>query len=208
MKKFLESLLEERAPGPFPSFSVLHLIKCLELVAKTGQVGRGKLAEELRIGEGATRTLIERLKTARLISVSRKGCVLTEKGKKVWNKFESIFPQKTKLERNELALADCNVTVQIRGVGNRVRTGLEQRDAAIIAGAKGATTLVFRDEKLIAPNISDDVGHDFPTAFQQITMLLKLRENDAVIIGSADTWSRAEYGALAAAWTLIDNNGV
>lgn len=208
MKKFLESLLEERAPGPFPSFSVLHLIKCLELVAKTGQVGRGKLAEELRIGEGATRTLIERLKTARLISVSRKGCVLTEKGKKVWNKFESIFPQKTKLERNELALADCNVTVQIRGVGNRVRTGLEQRDAAIIAGAKGATTLVFRDEKLIAPNISDDVGHDFPTAFQQITMLLKLRENDAVVIGSADTWSRAEYGALAAAWTLIDNNGV
>ena len=207
LKKFLESLLEEKAPGPYPSFSVYHLIKAFELVAKAGQVGRGKLAEELKIGEGATRTLIERLKTAHLISVSKKGCSLTEKGKKIWNEFESIFPQKTNLERNELALADCNVAVQVRGGGDIVRTGIEQRDAAVIAGAKGATTLVFKGKKLIMPNISEDVSQDFPIAHRQITALLKLRENDAVVIGSADTWSRAEYGALAAAWTLIENNG-
>jgi len=207
LKKFLESLLEEKAPGPYPSFSVYHLIKAFELVAKTGQVGRGKLAEELKIGEGATRTLIERLKTANLIAVSKKGCSPTEKGKKIWNKFESILPQKTNLERNELALADCTVAVHVRGGGGKVRTGIEQRDAAIIAGAKGATTLVFKGEKLIMPNISEDVSQDFPIAHRQITALLKLRENDAVVIGSADTWSRAEYGALAAAWTLIENNG-
>jgi len=208
LKRFLESLLEEKAPGPYPSFSVYHLIKGIELVAKTGQVGRGKLAEELKIGEGAIRTLIGRLKTARLISVSKKGCSLTEKGRKIWNEFESIFPQKIILERSELALADCNVAVQIRRGGDRVRTGVEQRDAAVIAGAKGATTLVFRDKRLIVPNVSEDVSHDFPIAFRQITTLLKMRENDAVVIGSADTWSRAEFGALAAAWTLIENDGV
>jgi len=208
LKKFLESLLEEKAPGPYPSFSVYHLIKGLELVAKTGQVGRGKLAEELKIGEGATRTLIERLKAAHLISVSKKGCSLTEKGKKIWNEFESIFPQKNNLEKNELALADCNVAVQIRGGGDRVRTGVEQRDAAVIAGAKGAATLVFKGNKLVMPNVSEDVSQDFPIVFRQITALLRLKENDAVVIGSADTWSRAEYGALAAAWTLIENNGV
>jgi len=207
LKKLLESLLEEKAPGPYPSFSVYHLIKGLELVAKAGHVGRGKLAEELKIGEGATRTLIERLKTARLISVSKKGCSLTEKGRKVWKEFESIFPQKTNLERNELALADCNVAVQIRGGGDKARTGIEQRDAAVIAGAKGATTLVFRGKKLVVPNISENVSHDFPIAHRQIMAFLKLRENDVVVIGSADTWSRAEYGALAAAWTLIENNG-
>jgi len=208
LKKFFESLLEEKAPGPYPSFSVYHVIKGLELIAKTGQVGRGKLAEELEIGEGATRTLIERLKIAHLISVSRRGCSLTEKGKKIWNEFESIFPQKTNIEKNELALADCNVAVQIRGGGNKVRTGVEQRDAAIIAGAKGATTLVFKDKKLVMPNISDDVSRDFPVAFRQIEVLLKLKENDAIVIGSAETWSKAEYSALAAAWTLIENDGV
>jgi len=206
LKKFLESLLEEKAPGPYPSFSIYHLIKAFELIAKTGQVGRGKLSGELKIGEGATRTLIERLKTAHLISVSKKGCSLTEKGKKIWNEFESIFPQKFNLERNELALADYNVAVQIRSGGDRVRTGVEQRDAAVIAGAKGATTLVFKDRKLIVPNISLDVRHDFPIAHRQLMMLLRLRENDAVVIGSADTWSKAEYGALAAAWTLIEND--
>jgi predicted transcriptional regulator len=207
LKKFLESLLEEKAPGPYPSFSVYNLIKAFELIAKTGQVGRGKLAEELKIGEGATRTLIERLKTAHLIIVSKKGCSLTEKGKKIWNKLESILPQKTNLERNELALADCTVAVHVRGGGGRVRTGIEQRDAAVIAGAKGAATLVFKGEKLIMPNISEDVSQDFPIAHRQITALLKLKENDAIVIGSADTWSKAEYGALAAAWTLIENNG-
>jgi len=207
LKKLLESLLEEKAPGPYPSFSVYHLIKSLELVAKTGQVGRGKLAEELTIGEGAIRTLIERLKSAHLISVSKKGCSLTEKGKKIWKEFESIFLQKTNLKKSELALADCNVAVQIKGGGDRVRTGVEQRDAAVIAGAKGATTLVFKGKKLVMPNMSENVSHDFPIAFRQIKSLLRLRENDAVVIGSADTWSRAEYGALAAAWTLVENDG-
>jgi len=208
LKKFLERLLEEKAPGPYPSFSIYHLIKAFELVAKTGQVGRGKLAEELKIGEGATRTLIERLKTANMISVSKKGCSLTKKGKEIWNEFESIFPKKTNLEKNELTFADCNVAVQIRGGRDRVRSGVEQRDAAVIAGAKGATTLVFKGKRLVVPNVSEDVSLDFPIAYRQIKELLKLKENDAVVIGGADTWSRAEYGALAAAWTLIENNGV
>lgn len=171
-------------------------------------MGRGKLAEELKIGEGAIRTLIERLKIAHLIVVSKKGCSLTERGKKIWNEFESVFPVKTNLKRNELALADCNVAVQIRGGGDRVRAGLEQRDAAVIAGAKGAATLVFKGKKLVMPNISEAVSHDFPIAHRQIMAVLKLRENDAVVIGSADTWSKAEYGALAAAWTLIENSEV
>lgn len=208
MKKFLESLLEEKAPGPYPSFSIFHIIKALELIAKTNQVGRGKLSEELKIGEGATRTLIERLKSANLVSTSKKGCYLTAKGEKIWTEFQSAFPQKISLNKNELTLADCNVAVHVRRGGDRVRAGLEQRDAAVISGARGAVTMIFRDKKLLIPTISEDVARDFPVAFGQITSLLKLKENDAVVIGSAEDWSNAEYGALAAAWTLIENNGV
>jgi hypothetical protein len=202
LKKLLENLLEEKASGPFPSFAIYHVIKTLELVAK-GHVGRGKLSEELKIGEGATRTLIERLKAAHLVSVSKKGCSLTEKGKKLWSEFESVFPQKISLEKNELVLTECNVAVLVRGCGDNVRTGVEQRDAAMMAGAKGATTLVFRNKKLTMPNMSDDVSHNFPLAFRQITSILKLKENDVIVIGSAETVSKAEYGAWAAAWTLI-----
>jgi len=74
-----------------------------------------------------------------------------------------------------------------------------------MAGAKGATTLVFKNKKLILPTISEDVAQDFPAAFNQITKTLKLEDNDAVAIGSADTSEKAEHGALAAAWSLINN---
>jgi len=208
LKKFLESLLEEKAPGPYLSFSIFHLIKAFELISKTSQIGRCKLSEELKIGEGATRTLIERLKDADLVSTSRKGCLLTTNGEKVWSEFQLTFPQKINLDKNELTLADCNVALQVSGGGNRLRAGLEQRDAAIITGARSAITIVFKKQKLIIPAISEDVARDFPSVFRQITGLLRLKENDAVVIGSADNWSQAEYGAWAAAWSLIDNNGV
>jgi predicted transcriptional regulator len=208
LKKFLESLLEGKAPGPYPSFSILHIIKALELISKTQQLGRGRLSEELKIGEGVTRTLIERLKDADLVSASRKGCSLTAKGEKVWSEFQSIFPKKIELNKNELTSTACNVAVQVSGGGNKVRAGLEQRDAAMIAGARGAITIISRKQKLFIPTISEDISRDFPGIYSQITELLKLKENDAVVIGNADNWNQAEYGALAAAWTLISNNGV
>lgn len=208
MKKLLESLLEEKAPGPYLSFSTFHIIKALELIAKEGPIGRGKLSEELKTGEGAIRTLIERLKNAGLIAVSKQGCLLTEKGGKIWGKMQLLFPQKVRLKPNKLTLAACNVAIRVRGCGDKIRSGLEQRDAALLAGAKGAVTLLFRKEKLVLPAISEDIAKDFPEAFSQITKSLSLEENDVVVIGSADAWDKAEYGALAAAWSLIENDGV
>lgn len=118
----------------------------------------------------------------------------------------SIFPQKVKLEKSELTVAAYDVAVLMRGCGHKVRAGIGQRDAAIMAGAEGATTLIFRNKKLILPTISENVALDYPVAFNQITRLLELEENDVVVVGSADTLEKAEYGALAAAWSLIDDD--
>ncbi len=94
----------------------------------------------------------------------------------------------------------------IKGCGDRVKTGVEQRDAAILTGAKGATTLVFKNQTLIQPGISENLAQDFPAAFNQITRRLELEDNDVIVVGSAESWEKADYGALAAAWTLIQNN--
>lgn len=204
--KILERLVEGRAPGPYPSFSVVHLIRALELIAKKGPIGRGRLSEELKTGEGTTRTLIDRLKSAELVAVSKLGCSLTKEGERVWQEFQSIFPQKVRLEKNELTLGVCNVAMLVKDCGNRVGAGVKQRDAAIIAGARGATTLLFKDQKMVVPMISENVAQDFPVTFNQIIGLIELEENDVIVIGSADSWIKAEYGALAAAWTLVENN--
>jgi len=206
IKKLLEGLLREKAPGPSPSFSLFHVIKALELTAREGPIGRGKLAKGLGTGGGTTRTLLNRLKDAGLIATSKPGCSLTSEGKKIWSRFQSIFPRKVELEESNLTLSKCNVAVLIKGCGDSVKTGVEQRDAAILTGAKGATTLVFRNHRLIQPGISENLARDFPAVFNQISGRLKLEDNDVIVVGSADTWEKAEYGALAAAWTLIEDD--
>lgn len=205
-KKTLETLIKEKAPGPAPSFQVFHVIKILELVADSS-VGRGLLSKELAIGEGATRTLIERLKEENLISVSKAGCTLTQKGRELWKEIKEIFPAKTKLEKSRLALAACNVAILVKGKTNRIKMGMEQRDAAFLAGAKGATTLVMKRGKLMMPGESKDIETKAdPDTYRKIIDSLKPRECDVIVIGSAATYVEAEYGAIAAAWTLIDDN--
>jgi len=203
VKEFLEDLSVQKAPGPSPSFNVFDLWRAIELIAKKGLIGRGRLAEELGIGEGTVRTLIGRLANSGIIATSRFGCSLTRKGFELWNRIQLIVPQKVMLPENDLTFAAHNVALLLKNRGDCVSHGLEQRDAAVAVGAKGAITLIFKDDKLVAPMVSDDLARDFPKAFNQIIRSMNPEENDVVVIGSADTPEKAEYGALAAAWTLI-----
>jgi predicted transcriptional regulator len=203
IKNYLTDLSAPKAPGPQPSFTVFDLLMAIELIAERAPIGRGKLSEELDIGKGTIRTLIKRLKESGLIDTSRLGCSLTGKGLEVWDEIGQIISEKVRIPENDLTFAVYNVGVLVKGRGDRVKDGLEQRDATIAVGARGATTLIYRDKKLIVPRVSEDLARDFPVAFEQITRKIRIEENDVVVIGSADARKKAEYGALAAAWTLI-----
>jgi len=204
VKEILNSLIKEKAPGPALTFTLLHLIKALELMAEN-PIGRGKLAKNLGIGEGTVRTIIKRLKDSNIIEISREGCHLTSFGRKLWEKFKKKIPKKVFLEKNEFSLAQYSVAVLVKGCGSKVRTGMKQRDAAIMVGADGATTLVVKDKKLIIPGVSDNIAKDYPVAYKQIVKLLNPEQNDVVIVGTAKTREKAEYGALAAALTLLED---
>ena len=203
IKFVLEKLVPEKTAGPSPAFTVFDAIKMLETIAESGSIGRGSLSEKLGLGEGTTRTLISRLKKAQLMTTSRKGCALTEKGTKVWNQIKTFIPIIVKIEDNELTFAANNVATIVKNRAEKVNKGLEQRDAAVRAGASGATTLVFKDGRLILPTMSDDVSKDYPKAFRQILQFMNLKENDVVIISCGTTLKAAEYSALAASWTLL-----
>jgi predicted transcriptional regulator len=204
LKQTLEKLAKEKAPGPNRSFSSFHFLLALELVAKQA-LGRNRLAEKLGIGEGATRTLIGRLKDQDLILVSKPGCSLTQKGLKLLSEYQSRI-KKVSIEKNELTFSDHSFAVVVRNSADEVKTGIEQRDAAVMAGAKGATTIIMRHGHLIFPTFDRHVENDFPKASGQIMQLLGPRESDTVIVVSSDTPSKAEHGVLAAAWTLLDCN--
>ncbi|MEM3608955.1 MAG: DUF4443 domain-containing protein [Candidatus Bathyarchaeia archaeon] len=204
LKKYLEKVVSEKALGPPPTFSVLHILRALELIAEK-PTGRGKLAENLNVGEGAIRTIISRLKDAGLITTSKTGCTLTDKGLKLFKEYQSFFKKKIEIGKNELTIAKHSFAVLIKNCGHKIKSGVEQRDAAIMAGAKGATTLLFKKGCLIIPAVSDDVAKDFPEAASQIMASMNPEEDDVIIVSSADSLEKAEYGALAAAWKLLDD---
>ena len=204
MKQLLKELISAKAPGPSPSFSVVHVVKALDLIAKS-PIGRTRLARELFLGEGATRTLIHRLKSNDLITVGRFGCIFSMKGEKLWDTLHEVLPRKISLKRTGLTLAAFNIALLVKGFSNKVSLGMEQRDAALLVGAKGATTLTFKKGRLIFPADNRDVSMDFPQVHKQIVDSLKPGENDVIIIGSADTLDKAEYGALAAALSLFND---
>jgi hypothetical protein len=77
--------------------------------------------------------------------------------------------------------------------------GIEQRDAAIKAGALGATTIIYTKGKLIIPGSPEDAFRDSPEIRKMLIKKLKPKEGDSIIIGSADDEKSAKLGAKAAA---------
>jgi len=203
VKVVLEKLMPQKTLGPLPAFTVFDALKMLETTAESGSIGRGLLSRKMELGEGTTRTLISRMKKAKMMATSRKGCTLTEKGMQIWNQIKAIIPVISKIEVNELTFAPFCVATLVRNQAAKVNKGLEQRDAAVRAGASGATTLIFKDGKLVLPTVSEDVSKDYPKAFTQVLHLLKPAENDAVVISCGASLKTAEYGAFAASWTLL-----
>ena len=204
LKQLLEKIAKEKAPGPAPTFSVLHLLRAMELGAEK-PIGRTKLAAELKIGQGAARTIISRLREAGLISTSKMGYVLTRKGLKLWEEYRKIFQEKVEIGEYDLINAKHNFAILAKNCGHKIRSGIEQRDAAVKIGAKGVVTIVFKNGRLTIPSVSENFERDFPSAAKQILKLLQPEENDVIIIGGADTPNLAEQGTIAAAWTLFDD---
>jgi hypothetical protein len=89
----------------------------------------------------------------------------------------------------------------VRSAGGEVRKGIEERDAALIAGAEGATTFVYSDGRLLMPGFDTEIDAD---TMEQLMGLLEPEEGDVIIVGSDEDPFRAEFGAKSAALKLME----
>jgi predicted transcriptional regulator len=190
------------APGRLPSFAEAHVVMALEDIGKTGTVGRLKLSKDLQLGEGETRTLVRHLQKEGLIEISRTGISLSASGRKLLSGLKEVLSEQVEIPSSPLTVGRFNVAVQIKGMKSSVRYGLEQRDAAITAGAKGATTLVFTNNRLAMPG-TGEVLSETGSSIVGVLSKLSLKEGDVIVIGSADDRFKAELGVRAAALELL-----
>jgi predicted transcriptional regulator len=202
LKKFIQEIAGKKAPGPSTTFTVFHVFYALELLSQE-PLGRNKLAKKLNVGDGAVRTIISRLRNAHLIETSKEGCNLTRKGLETWRQFEQVFPKRVEIPASELSQSEFNFAFLVKNSGNKVKSGIDQRDAAIIAGARKALIAVFKDGHLRIESVSDCIEKLYPKAATQIFKELTPEDNDVIIIAGADTALRAKRGAFAASWSLL-----
>ena len=202
LKKFIQGIAGKKAPGPSTTFTVFHIFYALELMSQK-PLGRNKLAKKLNVGDGAVRTIISRLRNAGLIETSKEGCSLANKGLEIWRQFEQVFPKRIEIQKSELSESEFNFAFLVKNSGQKVRSGIDQRDAAIIAGARKALVIVSKNGHLHIESVSDRIEKDYPKAASQILKQLAPEDNDVIIVAGADSALKAKRGAFAASWSLI-----
>jgi len=201
--RVIERVASKIAPGRTPSFNEAQIVKAIEIVGAYGTTGRIRLSKELELGEGTTRTLLKHLKKEGLIEVSRQGITFSNQGRKLLSDLRSKITEGEEVPNSLLTVGPFNVAVLVRKAAHGVRRGLEQRDAAIKAGALGATTLIFSRNKLTMPYSEEDVFKGISSIHDMLVSKLSPRENDVIIIGSGENKTSAEIGAKMAALELL-----
>ncbi len=186
-----------RLGGPIPKFRDYHIWKTLYCLNKSSPVGRKRLATMLNIGEGSTRTILNLLQDNGLIVINKNGVMMTPDGKNCWN---SAYMEIESSNMGNLTIGDTDCLIRIPGMASNVKYGCEERDNAIKAGARGATTLVCSDGMIVFPGSEYRVD---PKIEANIREKFNVKDDDVIIIGTAETYRDAEIGAVTSGLELL-----
>ena len=166
------------------------------MVAKEGPIGRKALAGVLQIGEGSTRTILDKMMREGCIESSRLGITITDRGKR---KLDNSGVEVRQIDLSDLTLSKFNCAVLVKCASDRVNMGCEQRDEAVRAGAVGATTLVVKESRIVFPG---DEEYPDQSLVAPLKNYFRMDDGDVIIIGSAFNYDAAEKGAVTAALSL------
>ena len=134
--KALIKVTDRYAPSRTISFDVVHIFKTLQLIEQKGHVSRDILSIELGLGQGIIKTLIKHLKMQKMIYTTNSGTKMTEKGKSIFSQLLTSMPVEMIIPRCSVALGKFNYAVLLKQFNFAIKSGIEQRDAAIKIGAK------------------------------------------------------------------------
>jgi hypothetical protein len=203
LEEFLENW-RRGSRGPLPQLTPLQLLNALILIEREGPMGRRALAHSLQLKDGVIRGLTERLAETKLVSVGDSGVQLSAPGRKSLQKLfrrlsiKKIMP----LEGSDLILNGKAVGIHLSHAYRGGMTGVEQRDAAVKAGAEGSITVAAISGKLTIPPDNRDLARVAPKENARLKDEFNPSNQDLVVIGFGGDTVTATAGALAAALSL------
>lgn len=202
--KLLQKVVTKKRTSKALTFSTPHVLKAILLLSSQQYVSRANFCQELKIGEGAVRTLISHLKESGLVYSVKAGTFLTNKGKKFVKQFQKVMPSQASLRKCCLTNGKHNCAILLKGthiydIGN----GMQQRDYAILYGASDSLTLMFKKGEFVFSGDKVICFPDEPEIRDELIQTLKPEEDDIVVITSSDDKFIAEISAInTALWTI------
>lgn len=205
-REFFKNYFKDKPPGPQSFFSDYHFELVLRYISENAPIGRNKLASDLGLGTGSIRSIMKALKKHQLIDSDQKGHSLTELGKKTVKKFKEIIPKlSVRIELPEkISISKHNQIILVKNSASKIKLGMDQTIAALKIDAKGALTIIIKDNKLQIPGLYEDLSETFPNFVKDINKNYSIEENDVLVIGSGENIAQAIKGAWAAVYTLIE----
>ena len=194
-------LLSQNGPRPaFDDNDVMFVLELLDRALETGEAtSRGEIALRTGIGEGVVRTILHRLKSMGLVSVSRMGASMTAAGCDFMRATGISFMD---LDHTDSAIGTHQVALLVKGKADLIEKGIEQRNCALRIGADGCTTIVCRGGALVLPP-DWNIDEKSPALALQIRRY-DVEEGDVVLIGGSDTSPRmASAASNSAALALL-----
>ncbi len=201
--QILQNIVSRKGSSKVLTFSIPHVFKALQLLYHDNYVSRSKFSQELHLGEGAIKTLILHLKNAKMVDTTKSGTFLTTKGKKFSENLTKVLPNECKLTKCKIAPKKFNHAIILKHYSSSIKTGLEQRDYAILYGSSGCITLLYKNNRFVFPGEDLDCLANDQSTRKKIVENLHPEEGDVIIISSSDDPFVSEVSAKnSALWTL------
>ena len=209
MKKTIEiiqSIVSRKGSSKVLTFSIPHVFKALQLLGENKYVSRATFGKEIHLGEGAVKTLIAHLKEANIIDSTKSGSFLTEKGSGIVKQLQETVPFECDIKKCSIISGRKNHAIILKNYAHMIKSGLEQRDYAIMYGSSGCITILFQNDIFTFPKEETDCFVNDEQTKQQIIENMRPENGDVIIISSSDDPFVAEISAKnSALWTMATN---
>lgn len=205
--KTLKEISSRYAPSRILSYDMTHIFKTLQLMHDKGHISRELLCKELNLGEGSIKTLVKHLKMQGMVLTNNSGTKLSTKGIGLFSQLHASIPTECVIPKCSVALGKYNYGVLLKHLAYAIKSGIEQRDAAVKMGALGATTLLYINRKFVIPltgynSLRNEIG-----IYKLLVDRLVPENGDVIIIGSDESDPKnAELASKSAALLTLMNH--
>ena len=175
--------------GNIPNFTKIDILRCFLRFNKN--ISRNELSKELELGEGTVRTILEILKSKKLLDSTKKGHFLSKEGHEELKKVNECVSLRKNVIAQNLYPNFNKVGILVKNASS-LKELYKLRDIAVKNGADGAIILKFKD-RLYAPE------SDYKQDYSELEKYFDFKVNDALVIAFSGENRKAENGALAIA---------